>query len=58
MPETGQATQNIDNLISRNAKYVSNFDKGDLPIPPAKKFLVSEYSLQNAIQFYFEALSC
>lgn len=29
-----------DELLANNAKYVATFDKGDLPIPPAKKLAV------------------
>jgi carbonic anhydrase len=37
------ATDNIQNLVSSNEKYASSFDKGHLALPPAKKYLVSEY---------------
>jgi carbonic anhydrase len=29
-----------DDLLANNATYASNFDKGDLPLPPAKKVVV------------------
>jgi carbonic anhydrase len=31
---------NTDDLIANNDKYVESFDKGDLPLPPAKKLAV------------------
>jgi carbonic anhydrase len=37
------ATDNVRNLVSSNEKYASSFDKGDLALPPAKKYLVGEY---------------
>jgi carbonic anhydrase len=36
------ATDNLKNLVSSNEKYASTFDKGDLALPPAKKYLVGE----------------
>ena len=36
------ATENVKNLESGNEKYASSFDKGDLALPPAKKYLVGE----------------
>jgi carbonic anhydrase len=30
----------IDTLLHNNAAYVSDFDKGDLPLPPARKLAV------------------
>lgn len=42
MPETGTVTDNIDNLVAKSAKYASSFDKGDLPLPPGKKYLVGK----------------
>jgi carbonic anhydrase len=30
----------IDEILSNNAAYASTFDKGDLPIPPAKRLAV------------------
>lgn len=34
------ASQIINNLESSNEKYASSFNKGDLALPPAKKYLV------------------
>jgi len=34
------ATENQKNLIASNEKYVAGFDKGDLALPPARKYLV------------------
>lgn len=34
------ATSVQKNLTASNEKYVSTFDKGDLALPPAKKYLV------------------
>lgn len=28
------------NLVQKNAEYASSFTKGDLALPPAKKYLV------------------
>jgi carbonic anhydrase len=33
-------TTATDNLLDNNAAYVSTFDKGDLPLPPARKLAV------------------
>jgi carbonic anhydrase len=33
-------TTATDNLLDNNAAYVSAFDKGDLPLPPARKLAV------------------
>ena len=33
-------TNATDNLLDNNAAYVSDFDKGDLPLPPARKLAV------------------
>ena len=33
-------TTATDNLVDNNASYVSAFDKGDLPLPPARKLAV------------------
>ena len=33
-------TSTADNLLDNNAAYVSSFDKGDLPLPPARKLAV------------------
>ena len=33
-------TNATDNLLDNNAGYVSDFDKGDLPLPPARKLAV------------------
>lgn len=30
------------NLVEKNEKYASTFDKGDLALPPAKKYLICE----------------
>ena len=30
-----------DELLKNNEAYASNFDKGELPLPPAKKVAVS-----------------
>jgi carbonic anhydrase len=30
------------NLVEKNAEYVRTFDKGDLALPPAKKYLVGK----------------
>ena len=38
--QLSKATDNVNNLISENAKYVSGFDKGDLALPPARKYLI------------------
>lgn len=37
------ATSIQENLITSNKKYASTFDRGDLALPPAKKYLVCEY---------------
>jgi len=29
-----------DELLTNNATYVENFDKGELPLPPAKKVAI------------------
>ena len=34
------ATSVQKNLVSSSDKYASSFDKGDLALPPAKKYLV------------------
>lgn len=34
------ATSNIQNLKEKNDAYATNFKHGDLPLPPAKKYLV------------------
>ncbi|ERF69548.1 hypothetical protein EPUS_01878 [Endocarpon pusillum Z07020] len=34
------SSQVQENLVSSNEKYASNFKHGDLPLPPAKKYLV------------------
>lgn len=34
------ASENQKHLDEENAKYAASFDKGDLPIPPAKKYLI------------------
>ncbi|KAL8712218.1 MAG: hypothetical protein Q9225_006974 [Loekoesia sp. 1 TL-2023] len=34
------ATPVQENLVSKNREYASSFDKGDLPLPPAKKYAV------------------
>lgn len=34
------ATENQQHLKQENEKYAANFDKGGLPIPPAKKYLI------------------
>lgn len=36
------ATDNQKNLVSKNEEYASSFTKGDLALPPAKKYLVGE----------------
>jgi carbonic anhydrase len=36
----GGAVTETDRLIENNEAYASNFDKGDLPMPPAKKVAV------------------
>lgn len=28
------------NLVEKNAEYARTFDKGDLALPPAKKYLI------------------
>ncbi|KAI1333265.1 beta carbonic anhydrase clade D [Xylariaceae sp. FL0255] len=33
-------SQIVDNLVEKNAEYARSFDKGDLALPPAKKYLV------------------
>jgi carbonic anhydrase len=33
-------TTRTDDLLDNNAAYVSSFDKGDLPLPPARKLAV------------------
>ena len=33
-------TTATDSLLDNNAAYVSSFDKGDLPLPPARKLAV------------------
>jgi len=30
------------NLVEKNAEYARTFDKGDLALPPAKKYLVGK----------------
>ncbi|KAH8657621.1 beta carbonic anhydrase clade D [Tricladium varicosporioides] len=35
-----QSTPNIVNLVESNKKYAASFDKGNLPLPPAKKYTV------------------
>ena len=30
------------NLVEKNAEYSAGFKHGDLPIPPAKKYLVGQ----------------
>ena len=30
----------IDEVLEGNAKYAASFDKGDLPLPPARKLAV------------------
>jgi hypothetical protein len=32
------------NLTDKSAEYASSFDKGDLALPPAKKYLVRKFS--------------
>jgi len=34
------ASQIQKNLVKKNAQYASSFDKGDLPLPPAKNYVV------------------
>jgi len=34
------ATDVQKNLVTSNGKYADSFDKGDLALPPAKKYLV------------------
>ncbi|KAK3672345.1 hypothetical protein LTR78_007652 [Recurvomyces mirabilis] len=34
------ATDNQQKLLQKNKQYVATFDKGDLALPPAKKYLV------------------
>jgi carbonic anhydrase len=38
------ATDNQKNLIAKSEEYASSFDKGDLALPPAKKYLVGKLS--------------
>ena len=37
---TEKQTDNVKNLVDRNVQYAAQFDKGDLALPPAKKYLV------------------
>ena len=34
------ATPVQHNLVTKNEEYASSFDKGDLPLPPAKHYVV------------------
>lgn len=34
------ATEIQKNLVEKNAEYARTFDKGDLALPPAKKYLI------------------
>lgn len=36
------ASENQRHLDEENKKYAANFDKGGLPIPPAKKYLIGQ----------------
>ena len=36
------ASENQKHLDEENRKWAANFDKGDLPIPPAKKYLIGQ----------------
>ena len=36
------ATAVQKNLVEKNQEYASGFTKGDLPLPPAKNFLVGQ----------------
>jgi carbonic anhydrase len=42
------ATPVQENLQTRNASYASTFDKGDLEIPPAKKYTVGKFLTRSA----------
>jgi len=40
MPSQGAQVSSTDELLANNDDYVASFDKGDLPLPPAKKVAV------------------
>ena len=42
VPQGEMATDNQKHLASENEEYATHFTTGDLPLPPAKNYLIGE----------------